>query len=132
MSTPKATVIGLLSALEAADIGAFAVYMDERWFASGRPSYAENLFGQLCDRGLAVWGAEGVHESYLTDAGRAWLKKLRARKRTIEIRRVGRIEVGPGYRRLVDAYAVFVNGRERQPWMTKRNAQREARALKKM
>ena len=51
----------------------------------------------------------------------------------IEIKRVGQMEVGAGKKRpayrWVDAYAIVVNGRERQPWMTKSAAQREMRAL---
>jgi len=48
---------------------------------------------------------------------------------TVEVRRVGTMEVGPR-RRPVDAYAVVVDGRERQPWLQKRAAEREARDVR--
>jgi hypothetical protein len=45
---------------------------------------------------------------------------------TVEIRRMGNLERG---RRWIDGYAVFVNGIERQPWLSKREAEREKKAL---
>ena len=48
---------------------------------------------------------------------------------TVEVRRVGTMEAGPT-RRIVDAYAVVVDGRERQPYLPKRAAEREAREVR--
>lgn len=49
----------------------------------------------------------------------------------LEIRYMGHIERGGprgGYR-LRDGYSVFVDGRETQPWMLKRDAQAHARRI---
>ena len=41
--------------------------------------------------------------------------------RGIEIRRMGTIERGDDYHH-VDGYSVFIDGKETQPWLTKREA----------
>jgi hypothetical protein len=47
----------------------------------------------------------------------------------VEAKRVGTMEVRTSKRvRLVDAYAVFVDGKERQPWLQKRAALAEVKA----
>lgn len=49
----------------------------------------------------------------------------------IEVRRMGFIErAKQGAYTWVEAYAIFVNGRECQPWMTKREAYRLAKHWK--
>lgn len=46
----------------------------------------------------------------------------------IEVKRMGTMEVRKGKRvRIVDAYAVFVDGKERQPWVQRREALAEAK-----
>jgi len=46
----------------------------------------------------------------------------------VEIRLMGHIE-SADRRRLIDGWAVFVDGREQCPWFPKREAQRQARLI---
>lgn len=51
-------------------------------------------------------------------------------KPKVEVRHVGTREVCTGRRyRLADAWAVYVNGKELQPWMSEREARRLAKQI---